>query len=318
MHPELAAFLTTHHHVVTSQEASALGFNREVLRRLVQRRVLTRVARGAYVQTSVLLGHHHLADRHLLRARALLRRHPDGWAASHTTAALLWRLPVLNDGLERVHLCHASAKGSTRRHESYTVHTFPGAEHVHADADPRRVDVATAVVGMGLVAPMRSCVVAADAALHRQLVTGAQLDAALVRHAHVPGVGVARSAIRSADASSESPGETLLRLILADLGLTAIPQYRIVHDGRVLARVDFYLPEIGVVLEFDGKVKYDGLDGAAALAAEKRREDQIRALGYGVGRVAWSDLEHSSAVDAIVRQAARGARPTLIASGRPA
>ena len=62
MDPELQAFLTTHHHVVTTREAAALGFNREVLRRLVQRKVVTRVARGAYVQTSVLLGHRHLAD----------------------------------------------------------------------------------------------------------------------------------------------------------------------------------------------------------------------------------------------------------------
>ena len=101
MHPELQAFLTTHHHVVTTREAAALGFNREVLRRLVQRKVLARVARGAYVQTSVLLGHRHLADRHVLRARALLRWHPDGWAASHTTATLLWDLPLLDDGPRR-------------------------------------------------------------------------------------------------------------------------------------------------------------------------------------------------------------------------
>ncbi|ANS77528.1 hypothetical protein SGUI_0132 [Serinicoccus hydrothermalis] len=318
MHPELQAFLTTHYHVVTTREAAGLGFNREVLRRLVQRKILTRVARGAYVQTSVLLEQRHLTDRHVLRARALLRWHPEGWAASHTTAALLWDLPLLDAGLERVHLCHATATGNCRRYERYTVHTFPGAKHLDATAEPRRVDLATAVVGVGLVAPRRSCVVAADAALHRQLVTVDELDEALGRQTHVPGIGGARAAIRLADASSESPGETLLRLILADLGLVAIPQYRIVENGHDIARVDFYLPQLGVVLEFDGRVKYDGHEGAAALAAEKGREDRIRSLGYGVGRVVWSDLDGTCAVDAIVRQAARGARPAIIATGRPA
>ncbi|WP_158068556.1 hypothetical protein [Serinicoccus sp. CUA-874] len=48
------------------------------------------------------------------------------------------------------------------------------------------------------------------------------------------GIGGARAAIRLADASSESPGETLLRLLLADLGLVVVPQYRIVDDGRVV------------------------------------------------------------------------------------
>ena len=211
-----------------------------------------------------------------------------------------------------MHLCHARPQGSSRRHEGYTVHAFPGAGRVDLGTSPRTVDLATAIVGVGLVAPRRSCVVAADAALHRELVTGAELDAALERMAHVPGIGAARVAIRSAHASSESPGETLLRLILADLGLVAIPQYRVVENGHVIARVDFYLPQLGVVLEFDGRVKYDGREGAAALAAEKRREDRIRSLGYGVGRVVWANLDSARSVDSVVRQAARGARPEML------
>jgi len=44
------------------------------------------------------------------------------------------------------------------------------------------------------------------------------------------------------------------------------------------------------VVEFDGAVKYAGADGRAALVAEKLREDRLRALGYEVVRIVWSDL----------------------------
>ncbi|WP_237768179.1 type IV toxin-antitoxin system AbiEi family antitoxin domain-containing protein [Serinicoccus sp. CNJ-927] len=99
-HPELQAFLTTHHHVVTTREAAALGFNREVLRRLVQRKVLTRVARGAYVQTSVLLGHRHLADRTSCAPAPCSAGTGTGGGEPHE-ATLLWDLPLLDDGPRR-------------------------------------------------------------------------------------------------------------------------------------------------------------------------------------------------------------------------
>jgi very-short-patch-repair endonuclease len=66
--------------------------------------------------------------------------------------------------------------------------------------------------------------------------------------------------------------------------------------------VDFLVDE-RVVIEFDGLVKYDGHEGQAALAAEKRREDRLRAAGYEVIRLTWADLDHPERVVLLVRQA---------------
>lgn len=312
MHPTLDAFLRTHHHAITTAEAASIGLNREVVRGLVQRGVLTRVARGAYVQTSVLIGAEHEDEKHRLRARALLRSRPEAWAASHQTAVLLWGLPLPQAPLARLHVCHTRPTGTSRRRETYSVHLCP------RPAEFRQVDTllvqppAAALVGAALQTPRASAVAAIDAALRLELVTATELDRALADAARVPRVAGARLAVALADGRSESPGESLLRLVLADLGFTAVPQY-LIRDGEVvIARVDFYLPTLGVVLEFDGRLKYAGGQGARALTSEKTREDRIRALGYGVGRVTWGDLRQPEAVRRCVLTAARSARPELL------
>ena len=56
----------------------------------------------------------------------------------------------------------------------------------------------------------------------------------------------------------------------------------------------------------DGKVKYATGD-PEVLWREKKREDALRALGYTVVRITWSDLERPGAVVAKVRAALRAA-----------
>ena len=68
--------------------------------------------------------------------------------------------------------------------------------------------------------------------------------------------------------------------------------------GRV-----YFLVAVRSVVEFDGAVKYAGPDGVEALVAEKRREDQLRALGYAVVRVTWDDLAHPARLLAAIRAA---------------
>ena len=61
-----------------------------------------------------------------------------------------------------------------------------------------------------------------------------------------------------------------------------------------------------VIVEFDGAVKYEGAQGRSALVAEKRREDALRALGYVVVRVTWSDLASPTRVISQIRRALAG------------
>lgn len=83
------------------------------------------------------------------------------------------------------------------------------------------------------------------------------------------------------------------------LGFSVVPQFTIRDAyGNFVGRVDFFLPDLGVVVEFDGASKYAmaAEGGQAALMAEKDRENAIRRLGYGIVRVTWKDLRNPQTI----------------------
>lgn len=91
--------------------------------------------------------------------------------------------------------------------------------------------------------------------------------------------------------------------MLTDHGLAVRSQVPICDASATVGRVT-----IGdhVIVEFDGAVKYEGVQGRSALVAEKRREDALRALGYVVVRVTWSDLASPTRVISQIRRALAG------------
>ena len=136
---------------------------------------------------------------------------------------------------------------------------------------------------------------------------------------HTPGLSTARAALDLADGLAESPGESRLRVLLTRLGIEFVAQHWVRTSAGRHYRVDFYLPALGVVLEYDGRVKYAGdnagLDGGRSgqesLIAEKRREDDLRLDGFGVGRVTASGLT-ARAVRQTVSAAGRQAQPSAV------
>ena len=115
---------------------------------------------------------------------------------------------------------------------------------------------------------------------------------------------------------AESPRETLLRLDLVALGELDVRVQPVLagHSGRCY-RVDLLIVRLGVIAEFDGAVKYGGLDGLPgtdALLAEKDREDDLRLAGWGVMRVRWAELGNLERLrrklEAAARQSRRGLR----------
>lgn len=86
------------------------------------------------------------------------------------------------------------------------------------------------------------------------------------------------------------------------------PQYEIKDaNGRVVARVDFAWPELGVFLEFDGMVKYqkplrEGETASDVVVREKQRQDLIcRLTGWRCIRIVWADLAHPERTAALIR-----------------
>ena len=81
------------------------------------------------------------------------------------------------------------------------------------------------------------------------------------------------------------------------------------RDASGLMRVDFLWRTERIVLEFDGRVKYEAGSAGTSSASdvvwrEKLREDRIRRMGFGVVRVVWADLMRPDALRA--RLAAAG------------
>lgn len=87
--------------------------------------------------------------------------------------------------------------------------------------------------------------------------------------------------------------------------------------GEFIGRVDLAYPEWGVLIEFDGLVKYgdlpDGPDARAAVIAEKRREDRLRAAGFVVLRLTWKDLADRDRLRRLVSDALENGRRAVAA-----
>ena len=200
-------------------------------------------------------------------------------------------------GGSTTHVVRVSGQQSRRRGD-LAVHRSYGPGALCTIGQTRSVIPALAVIGCAMACGIQSGVVAADAALAGAKTTPEELTHWLEQLSRRPHLGWARQSVRLADARSESPGESRTRVILTGLGYTDLePQARVKDGRRVVARVDLMVRGV-LVVEFDGAVKYEGAPGRDALVAEKKREDLLRELGFGVVRLVWSDLGDPTRVQA--------------------
>ncbi len=287
--------------VFTSGQARGFGLTRQDLARLANGGAIHRLRPGEFAVRETW----QVAEpwtRLLLRTKAALLHRPDA-VASHHAALAIHGLPLYGVDLEKVDLS-ASVKRPFRRSGVVTHVREAGVVPIDVDG-LLAVPVARAVVQTALASGLVAGLVAADGALHRGLTTIAEISAAAPPAERVRGCQRIRELVRLADGLAESPGETRLRLILQILGVRVRSQMEVRRrGGRVVARVDFLVGD-RVVVEFDGLVKYEGADGRRALAAEKEREDLLRALGFVVIRVVWAELDRPDLILARVRAALR-------------
>lgn len=259
--------------------------------------------------------------RYELRARAVAARSPH-LVLSHISAAAVLQLPISGTKLDAVHLTRIG-KGGGRSGPGRTVHS--------ACLQPREIlsgkgfrvtDMARTLIDVACTESFETTTIAADYALYRRLITPADLAAAITRTQHRRGAAAGRRALLFADGRSESVGETRTRLAIHQFGLPAPTlQVRIYGpDGTFLGRVDLGYPQLGVMIEFDGLVKYrkplqPGQTAEDVVIAEKVREDLIRGLGYVVVRFVWAELSNPSAMVAKINAAITRGRSVVDADG---
>jgi hypothetical protein len=315
MDPTLEALAVRNGGWFSRGDALSCGWNDRDLRLAVRAGIIRRLRQGAY-SPRVIYDHLDEVGRHLVLARATLARQRGSAALTGVSAAAAHGLLLHGHNLDVVQLVRLD--GGAARREVNARH------HVVTD------DVAASVVELdGLLvtnlartvwevaahAGLEAGVTTADFALHRDPGLLEQLAVVREQLGFRPGSRRARMALDLADGRSESAGESLSRVLFFRQRVPMPEPQRDVEDeaGRVVGRVDFLWEDDRHVGEFDGKVKYGrylrpGESPGDAVFREKRREDEVRAQGFGMTRWTWADLDPARSKALVARINADRAR----------
>lgn len=228
---------------------------------------------------------------------------------SHDSAARAHGMPLLRPDLALVHITRPGVSGSRTEHGvKHHLTRLPLDWGTFAAGMPV-TDLARTALDLGREHGMLTGVVACDDALHRG-VPRRRFDLALADMTNWPGVTQARAAYEHADEGAESPGESLSRVLVEELGWGRPETQFPVPVGRGVAWCDLRLGRH--VFEFDGRTKYRRrAEGGVAdrpvediLWDEKKREQAICSLGFGMSRLIWDDLFGAARDRTLIRLAA--------------
>lgn len=277
-----------------------MGWTEASVPRALADGILTRLRHGAYVDGAASGEARIAAGAAACSPASVL---------SHASAGFLHGLPVRKASLEQVHLTRSRNSGgrNDRDVHLYSCRILP--DEITQFDGLVATDLGRTVVDLCRHELPEWGLAAGDAALRAGLSLH-NLDLQLARAARRPGIRPARRVARLFDPRAESAGESISRWLLSQGGFP-MPELQVeLNSYGESARVDFFWRELGLVGEFDGRVKYgrtlkEGQDPAEVVFREKRREDGLRAEGYVVIRWTWDDLMVPEALYAIVQQGIR-------------
>lgn len=286
------------------------GYSDRAIYRHIQGGDWVRIRHGAYVDSTTWRALD-AAGRHALITRAAVAQARTEVVVSHVSALPFYDAPVWGIDLDVVHLTRAD--GNAGRSEA-GVQQHSGAlidgDVVQRDGldlmDPTRT-----ALEVTTVADVEESMCVVSMLMHSGLTTMQKLRARYELMRHWPDTLRTDLVLRLSDERFESVGEcrTYYLCFREQLPMPE-PQYEIKDErGNVIARVDFAWPELGVFLEFDGKVKYEKLlrEGERAsdvVLRERDREREIcRLTGWRCLRLVWADLARPAQTAAMIRRA---------------
>ncbi|PYY40741.1 hypothetical protein DEJ32_05045 [Curtobacterium sp. MCPF17_046] len=234
-------------------------------------------------------------SRYLVRMRAAVPLLPIGAVFTRDSAAAVLGVPRLTSWPEHVHVT-VPALDADRRRVGLTLHAGRRPAEAGRFHGVPVASLAETVIETSRRSSLSGAVVAVDHAL-RSGVQRRELEGLLESGPDWGRVRVA-NALGVADERHESVGESFFAARCHELRAPYMePQVQFVRPGGKTYRVDFWMPSLGLVLEFDGRQKYrdhGAVPGTAddVLWSEKLREDDIRADGdvRGFIRVTWWHL----------------------------
>ena len=299
MRPGIAGTAARQGGIFTRGQAIASGYTpREFDRLCAEGRLWRRVRYGVYTTTAYW---NELDDRArmVLKDRAALLVCADDAVLSHSSAARYLGLPLhdIHDGLS--HLIRRSGTQTSRAQAGVKHHVGRLGPDQVLDLDGCACTTAErTVLDLACEYGFHTALVAADAALQsggsrQQLVTLVDLVATAPHHPAMATVAAL------ADGRAQTPIETLGRCLLLDMGIDdLVLQHVIAFPDGGHAEVDLYSPSLHHVFECDGRLKYqeqydargEPVTADRVVWLEKRREDRIRGLGFGISRLTWPDV----------------------------
>ena len=267
----------------------------------VARGELVRIHRGAYVRSDEWRALD-AAQRYRRRVIAAARASRSRPILSHQSAAAFWGVPTTGDTTHLVHVLTTPMAG-TRTENGFRRHAAEIANDDVVEHDGVRVtSFRRTLIDLARDTPFASAVVSLDWSLRplrKDLPPRVRIDELQEYFDAQPGERFRRRvhrALEFASPRSESPGESLSRATLHELGFPAPVLQLEVRDGRgLIGTCDFAWPEFGLLGEFDGRAKYTrdmvrpGENVEEIVVREKIREDRMRATGRGMARWLWSE-----------------------------
>ena len=280
----------------TRAQALECGLDDKLLAFMVRSGEWMRFRRGYYCLVSTWASLDD-AGRHLLRCAAVWHSLGPNVALSHVSSLVCHGIDPWGMSLDRVHVTRLD--GGAGRIEGDVVHH----EGLAIDGDIVNVD------NRLLIVPERSVIEAAtqttpeaaltlfDGVLHHQLCNPDQLHGRFALMAHWPRTQHLHVPIRMADGRTASIGESRGRWLFWSQGVPRPePQFKVYDaNGRLVGTCDWGWPELKLLGEFDGELKYGrllkpGQDPGAVVFAEKQREDELREVtGCAMVRLIWAD-----------------------------
>ncbi|MDQ1056983.1 very-short-patch-repair endonuclease [Arthrobacter globiformis] len=270
-----------------------LGFGSRSIKSLLDSSSLVRLRYGCYLRASVWD-----AQSARVRSRQLIYAHAHGtrttstgaFVYSHTSAARLHRLYLWNVD-DAIHVLQHVRPSSERHGKDVRCHTRPFSDYdVTVVGGLRTTSLERTAADCAMMLNYRQALIVMDHSLRRgadRFLLQAMADSLDGQR----GVRTFRRVLETADARSESPGETLTRELILRLKMR-LPEPQVEVLSRAgKHRLDFAWKEEKVALEFDGKAKYfDFQPTNEVLFQERLREKALTEEGWLFVRVEWKDL----------------------------
>jgi hypothetical protein len=272
-------------------DARALGWSDSALTRAIQSGRIVQIRRGQFCRpdqggdTSDVFAVARETQRRAAIAAARVKEHG---VVSHRSALVLHGLPVVGQPAPAPELT-VPPRGAGLIDDAHLHRaTLAPDDVVLVDGVPVTSPART-VFDVARSRSLSTGVSAMDAAIQRGLASPEQLHDLLRRYWNWPGIRRAQRAVALADGNSESPLESVSRLVFSAMHLPRprLQALTLDRDGHPAGRLDFYWDEFGVAGEADGRGKYDA---RTVLTLEKIRQEHLENHAMVFVRWGWSDV----------------------------